>query len=103
LVVLFLFSACSAFAENKQRDKRTAIVSHIPRERVESSAIATVGYSKKLHALEIEFLNGAIYRYLEVPGSVYRDLLGAESKARFYDKNVRRKYRSMRVRPRKEQ
>jgi hypothetical protein len=44
-----------------------AIVSHIPRMRVESSAIAAIGYSKRLHALEIEFRSGRIYRYLDVP------------------------------------
>ena len=76
------------------------IVSHIPRQRVESSAIATVGYSKRRHILEIEFVNGAIYRYLDVPSAVHRDLMSAESKARFYDSNIRRHYRSVLVRPR---
>jgi len=50
------------------------IVSHIPREPVHSTAIAKVGYSKRRRILEIEFVNGAIYRYLNVPASVYRDL-----------------------------
>src|SRR5437870_2274315 len=76
------------------------IVSHIPRQHVESSAIAAVGYSKRRHILEIEFVNGAIYRYLDVPPSVHRDLMSAESKARFYDSNIRRHYRSVLVRPR---
>jgi hypothetical protein len=84
---------------NEQR--KEAIVSHIPRERVDSSAIAAVGYSKKLHALEIEFVNGAAYRYLGVPGSLYRDLMAADSKARFYDKNIRARYRSIHIKPRK--
>jgi hypothetical protein len=44
-------------------------------------------------------LNGAIYRYLDVPPAVYRDLMSAESKARFYDSNIRRHYRSILVRP----
>ncbi len=44
-----------------------AIVSHIPRQPVESSAIAKIGYSKRRHILEIEFVNGAVYRYLNVP------------------------------------
>jgi hypothetical protein len=78
----------------------TAIVSHIKRVPVESSALATVGYSKKLRALEIEFRNGAIYRYLEVPLDVYDALLHAGSKARFYDENIRHRYRSQHVRAR---
>ena len=80
------------------------IVSHIPRQAVESSAIAKIGYSKHRHILEIEFVNGAIYRYLEVAPAVYRDLMSAESKARFYDGNVKGRYHSIRVRaPQKEQ
>ena len=76
------------------------IVSHIPRQRVESSAITAVGYSKRRHILEIEFVNGAIYRYLDVPSAVHRDLMSAESKARFYDSKIRRRYRSVLVQPR---
>src|SRR5437773_5964293 len=76
------------------------IVSHIPREPISSTAIAKVGYSKRRRILEIEFVNGAIYRYLDVAHSVYRDLMSAESKARFYDLNIRRHYRSVLVRPR---
>jgi len=75
------------------------IVSRIKREPVESTALAAVGYSRKLHALEIEFNNGAIYRYEDVPVAVYRGLLGADSKARYYDQNVRAKYHSLRVKP----
>jgi len=76
------------------------IISHIPRQRVDSSAIAKVGYSKRRHILEIEFANGAVYRYLDVPSSMYRDLISAESKARFYDFNIKGNYRSARVQPR---
>ncbi|PYJ23343.1 MAG: KTSC domain-containing protein [Verrucomicrobia bacterium] len=72
----------------------------MPRQHVESTAIAAVGYSKRRHILEIEFVNGAVYRYVDVPAAVYRDLMSAESKARFYDSNIRRHYRSVVVRPR---
>jgi hypothetical protein len=79
------------------------IVSHIPREPVQSSAIAKVGYSKRRHVLEIEFVNGAVYRYLNVPSTVHRDLMSAESKARFYDSNIRKHYRSFLVRRRQKE
>ena len=80
----------------------TSIVSRIKRVPVESKALAAVGYSKRLRALEIEFRNGAIYRYLDVPRSVHKSLMSAPSKARFYHENIRRKYRSVHVRPRVE-
>jgi len=79
------------------------INSRIPRESVQSTAIAKIGYSKRRHILEIEFVNGAVYRYFHVPLSVYRDLMSAESKARFYDSNIRKHYRSALVRPRQNQ
>jgi hypothetical protein len=75
------------------------IISRIPRQRVDSTAIAKVGYSKRRHILEIEFVNGAVYRYLDVPLNIYRDLMSADSKARFYDSNIRKHYRSVLVRP----
>src|SRR5258708_40343585 len=59
---------------------RTAVISHIPREKVVSNVIASIGYSKRRHILEIEFVNGAVYRYLEVAPSVYRELTSVDSK-----------------------
>jgi hypothetical protein len=79
------------------------VVSHIPRQEVQSTAIAKVGYSKRRHILEIEFVNGAVYRYFDVPVAIYRDLMSAESKARFYDSNIRKHYRSVLVPPRRKQ
>jgi hypothetical protein len=81
----------------------TQIISRIPRQSVQSTAIAKVGYSKRRHILEIEFVKAAVYRYLDVQVTVYRDLMSAKSKARFYDSNIRKHYRSVLVRPRQEQ
>jgi hypothetical protein len=82
---------------------RTAVTSHIPRESVVSKGIASIGYSKRLHILEIEFVNGAVYRYLQVAPSVHRNLMTADSKARYYDANIKGNYPSLRVRPRVKQ
>lgn len=76
------------------------IVSRIRRQPTDSIALAAIGYSQRLHALEIEFRNGAIYRYLNVSNEIYRGLLSAESKARYYDQNIRGHYRSVHVKPR---
>src|SRR5436309_8623719 len=79
------------------------VVSRIPRQPVQSTAIAKVGYSKRRHILEIEFVNGAVYRYVDVPATVCRDLIAAESKARFYDSNIKRRYRSVLIRSRQKE
>ena len=74
------------------------MVSHIPREPVASAVLSTAGYSKRLHVMEIEFCNGAIYRYLDVPADVYRGFLSADSKAQYYDWNIKGRYRAFRIR-----
>jgi KTSC domain-containing protein len=99
-LAVLLFAAIALQADPDPTPKPTAVVSRIKRFPVESSALAAVGYSKRLRALEIEFQNGAIYRYLEVEPAVYDGLLKAASKARFYDQNIRHKYRSVHVRRR---
>ena len=47
------------------------------------------GVQQCRHILEIELVNGAVYRYLGVQVIVYRALMSAESKARFYDSNIK--------------
>ena len=84
LLILGALVAASAIAAEPP-----AIVSRIPRQPVQSTALASVGYSKRLHVLEIEFTNGAAYRYADVPRSIYRGLMSAESKARFYHANIK--------------
>ena len=101
LSVFALFLGTKPVTGQTPAQTKSTIVSRIPREPVDSSAIAAVGYSKKLHALEVEFVNGAVYRYLEVPVTLHRNLMAADSKARFYDKNIRARYRSVHVKPRK--
>ena len=102
--ILFLFAAHFLIAnsprENVRSEAHNPVISHIPRERVGSKVVASIGYSKRRHILEIEFVNGAVYRYLEVSPSVYRELLESDSKARYYDTNIKGNYQSVHVRSR---
>ena len=94
LVIIALLSLRGTLAAEQRQ-----ITSHILRQPVHSRALAAVGYSKRLHALEVEFLSGAIYRYSNVPPQIYRGLLNAASKAQFYDMNVRGHFPSVHVKP----
>jgi hypothetical protein len=100
----FLYASQLAVASsvdgNVRSEARQRVISHIPHKRVDSTAIAAIGYSKRRHILEIEFVNGAVYRYLDITPSTYRELMIADSKARYYDSNIRGNYPSARVRPR---
>ena len=103
LLIICISTALVVVAWAEPSPTPSHIISRIPRQSVQSSAIAKVGYSKRRHILEIEFVNGAVYRYFDIPLSVHRDLMSAESKARFYDSNIRKHYRSVLVRPRQKE
>ena len=97
-IVLALVCAPNARAADRSVEP---IVSRIRHQAVESRALAAVGYSDRLHALEIEFRRGGTYRYLDVPQSIHRELLAADSKANYYNKNIRGRYHAVRVRQRR--
>jgi KTSC domain len=103
LLIICISAALVVAAWAEPSPSPNHITSRIPRQSVQSSAIAKVGYSKRRHILEIEFVNGAVYRYFNIPLSVYRDLMSAESKARFYDSNIRKHYRSVLIRTRQKE
>ena len=102
-LIFCISTAVAAVAWAEPSPTSNHIVSRIARQPIESTAIAKIGYSKRRHILEIEFVNGAVYRYLDVPVTVYRDLMSSESKARFYDSNIRRHYRSVLIRSRQKE
>lgn len=69
------------------------------RTRVSSSNLASVGYDPATKTLEVEFLNGSIYQYFNVPEAVYRGLMAAASHGSYFDANVKKAgYRYHRVR-----
>ncbi len=80
-------------------EPETAAPSRIKRVPVASSNVASIGYSRQLHALEIEFVRGAVYRFLQVPPRVHRQLLAAKSKGHFIAENIRGRYQFIRIRP----
>lgn len=63
----------------------------MPRETVDSSAIAVVEYGAG-QRLDIELTNGRVYRYFDVPRDVYEAFMAAESKGRFYNDHIRDAY-----------
>ena len=64
---------------------------------VTSSSIASAGYSAQESTLEIEYYNGSIYQYFAVPESVFKSLLGAESKGAFVSQRIRGHYPYRRI------
>lgn len=53
------------------------------RQYVSSSNIASIGYDHDNMVLEVEFLNGSVYQYYDLPQSVYEGLMAADSHGKF--------------------
>ena len=70
------------------------------RQAVHSSTLASVGYDVTTLLLELEFRSGAVYQYLGAPHRVYRDLIEAKSKGRYFNQNIRDRFPCLHLRKR---
>jgi hypothetical protein len=64
---------------------------------VDSSNISSIGYDEDSNTLEVEFNNGAVYQYFDVPLSVYKEMLAAGSKGQFLAHHIKGYYRFVKV------
>lgn len=60
---------------------------------VSSSNVASVGYDASSLTLEVEFNNGSVYQYFDVPEAVYQEMMRASSVGKFMHANIRNQYR----------
>lgn len=69
------------------------------RQRLGSTSVASAGYDPEARVLEVEFHNGGVYQYLDVPGGEYEEFRGAESKGHFLNTEIKPNHRYRRLRP----
>lgn len=62
------------------------------RTPVDSSMLASAGYDPVDSVLELEFASGSVYQYREVPETVYRELMAAESKGEYFREYIEDQY-----------
>jgi len=67
------------------------------RINVESSNIESIGYDSKSQTLEIEFLNGSLYQYFDVPEHIFSALMNADSHGKYLNANIKGIYRFSKV------
>lgn len=67
------------------------------RTSVSSSNVASVGYDPNTLTLEVEFKDGSVYQYFDVPETVYQELRRASSVGQFMHANIRNNYRYTKV------
>ena len=66
---------------------------------MQSSAIKSLEYQfvDGRPQLDIVFKSGGVYRYFDVPLSIFNQLVNAESHGKFFQKNIRGNYKFERM------
>ena len=59
------------------------------RTLVSSSSLRSVGYDKVSLVLEIEFVDGGVYQYSDVPVQEYTSLMAARSLGGYFAKQIK--------------
>lgn len=67
--------------------------------RLRSQAIRRISWDPPTQTLFVQFVNGDVYAYLDVPPRVYGAFVAAESYGRFFAAEVRDRYRYRRIDP----
>ena len=66
---------------------------------VTSTLLARVSYDASQLVLDLEFCDGALYRYLQVPPTVHDELLAADSKGTYFNRHIRNCFTCQRLKP----
>lgn len=74
-------------ATREERVGRSLFKRGIP--NVKSSMMTRVEYDHELSELDITFVGGRIYRYLNVAADIYHDLLDAPSQGSFFNERIK--------------
>ena len=59
------------------------------RTPVDSSAVVSVGYDESRRTLELEYVDGDVYQYFDVPNALYHALLDAPSIGQFVNTEIK--------------
>ena len=62
------------------------------RHFVRSAGLRSVGYDERSNMLEVEFINGHVYRYFAVPKANFDALLSSDSAGRYFNANIRERF-----------
>jgi len=64
---------------------------------VDSSNVESVGYDEDSSTLQVEFKNGGVYQYFDVPEEVFIGLRDADSVGRYLNVNIKGIFRYSKV------
>jgi hypothetical protein len=60
---------------------------------IESTLLASAAYFPDQTLLELEFRDGALYHFFDVPAECFQQLIAANSKGVFFNRNIRNRFR----------
>lgn len=67
------------------------------RQTVKSRILRSVGYDDSIKILEIEFQNGLVYQFLEVPPKIYADLMHSGEIGKYFTDKIRTRFRTKQI------
>ena len=67
-------------------------------QMVLSTEIEWIGYEQKNSMLQVEFIEGGIYQYQNVPKNIYDNFLNADSHCRYFETFVKGLYQYRKIR-----
>lgn len=76
---------------------RAQLLDEIKMIPVDSSTVAAVGYSDTYRTLQVDFVQGSRYRYVEVPSQLFVGFLEASSKGCYLNSEIKGVYDYERV------
>jgi len=59
---------------------------------IDSSLLQAAAHHAQSAILELAFRSGAVYHYFDVPSATYHELLGAESKGKYFNSHIRNRF-----------
>lgn len=68
------------------KKEQPIVISRIP---VDSSNLVSIGHHNEKNILEVEFHNGAIWRYSPVTEEAYKDFAKADSIGKWFNQNIK--------------
>jgi hypothetical protein len=73
-------------------------VQDVDMKALSSRDIALVGFDGETGTLEVVFRAGGVYRYQDVPETVYQSFMTASSHGTFFQQNIKNQYSYVKVR-----
>ena len=64
----------------------------LDRKRVDSEIFRSIGYDQDSRVMEVEFADGVIFRYFQVPEVVHKRLMRSRRKGSFFRNNIHYQY-----------